>query len=275
MKLAFSTLGCPNYTLDEVIGTALKLGYEGVGIRTVQGVSMLPDLEAFSPKGLRETAKKFRDAGLFVTCVMSGVRFTSPDAGERAAQLKIAEAYIEIAHALGSPSIRIFGGPVKPEMNEEETTKRIVEGFRKTGEIAVKRGVTALLETHDTFSTGKKSRALLDEVNHPGIAIVWDFLHSMRFGESPEDSWRQIGPLVKDVHIKDSLNYSAETFDLKLPGKGKLPIKEVLRLLRDNGYGGWLTFEWEKGWHPEIEEPEIAIPFYAEYMKKLSGELGI
>ncbi len=26
------------------------------------------------------------------------------------------------------------------------------------------------------------------------------------------------------------------------------------------GYEGWITVEWEKRWHPEIEEPEVALP---------------
>jgi sugar phosphate isomerase/epimerase len=269
MKLAFSTLGCPLYSIDEIIAMAERNQYEGVGIRTVRGKSMLTDLEEFSPKGIAETAKKFKKAGLAVSCVMSGVRFTSPEAEERKTQLKIAEAYIEIAVLLESPYVRIFGGPIKPEMNEKETLDRIIEGFRKAGDLAQGRGVLLLIETHDSFATGKKTRALLDAVKHPGIAVVWDILHTIRFGETLQETWDAVGDWVKDVHIKDSLKFSPESFDLKLPGKGILPIHEAVKLLREKGWDEWLTFEWEKGWHPEIEEPEVAIPFYADYMRTL------
>jgi hypothetical protein len=40
-------------------------------------------------------------------------------------------------------------------------------------------------------------------------------------------------------------------------------------LLEQGGYDGYLSFEWEKAWHPEIDEPEVAIPQYATYMRKL------
>jgi hypothetical protein len=30
------------------------------------------------------------------------------------------------------------------------------------------------------------------------------------------------------------------------------------------GYRGYFNFEWEKRWHPEIEEPEVAIRHYAD-----------
>ena len=40
----------------------------------------------------------------------------------------------------------------------------------------------------------------------------------------------------------------------------------VLSLLRDEGYDRWVSFEWEKKWHPEIEDPEVAFPQYAKVM---------
>jgi len=235
----------------------------------------LPALEEFSPKHISHTATLFQRAKLSIPCVMTGVRFTSPDPLERERQLKDAEAYIEIAHALRSPTIRLFGGPIPPSQDEKQTLEWIIEGFRKTGDRAAQRGVLVLLETHDSFSTGAKARALLEAVSHPNIAIVWDFLHSIRFGEDIGQTWAQIGFWVKDVHVKDSSQYSAEGFDLKLPGEGRLPIREVIWLLHRNGYKGWLTFEWEKGWHPEIEEPEVAFPRYIAYIQGLLSEFGI
>jgi sugar phosphate isomerase/epimerase len=274
MKLSFSTLGCPQYTITQAVETAERYGYDGISLRTVSGESYLPKLEEFSPDKISVTAKLIQRAGLSVPCVMTGVRFTSPDPAERETQLRTAEAYIEIAYALGSPTIRIFGGPIPPDQDEYRTMEWIIDGFRKTRDLAARRGIRVLLETHDSFSTGVKARRLIEAVSHPNIAIVWDFLHSLRFGEPLEATWDQIGQWVEDVHVKDSSHYSPEGFDLKLLGKGTLPIAEAIRLLHRNGYDGWLTFEWEKGWHPEIEEPEVALPHYITYMKELLKEIG-
>lgn len=34
------------------------------------------------------------------------------------------------------------------------------------------------------------------------------------------------------------------------------------------GYKGYYGFEWEKGWHAEIEEPEVAFPHFANTMRQ-------
>jgi hypothetical protein len=45
-----------------------------------------------------------------------------------------------------------------------------------------------------------------------------------------------------------------------LLGNGEVPVQEMLSRRDGAGYRGWLSAEWEKRWHPEIEEPEVALP---------------
>jgi sugar phosphate isomerase/epimerase len=45
-----------------------------------------------------------------------------------------------------------------------------------------------------------------------------------------------------------------------LLGQGEVPVQEMIALLAHDGYQGWVSVEWEKRWHPEIEEPEVALP---------------
>jgi sugar phosphate isomerase/epimerase len=51
-----------------------------------------------------------------------------------------------------------------------------------------------------------------------------------------------------------------------LMGQGDVPFGEVLRLLTSGGYDGWIAFEWEKRWHLEIEEPEVALPDFVRVL---------
>ena len=44
-----------------------------------------------------------------------------------------------------------------------------------------------------------------------------------------------------------------------------------VKLMTERGYDGYYSLEWEKMWHPEIEEPEVAFPQYVEYMRKLQS----
>jgi len=269
MKLGFSSLGCPAYTVDQLIETATKFGYTGISLRTVRGESMLPSLAEFAPENISSTREKFARAGVEVLCVSSGVRFTSADRQERKHQLEIASQYIGIAKGLGSPYVRIFGGPYPGDQPESAVLENIVEGFKSSCEIAASQGVSVMLETHDSFSKGEKAADLVRRVGKSNLFIVWDILHSYRFGESFAETWKHAGPYIKHVHIKDSNSFNEKGFDLAMLGKGKLPVIEAVEILIRHGYKGFFEFEWEKGWHPEIPDAEIAFPHGAGYLECL------
>jgi len=57
--------------------------------------------------------------------------------------------------------------------------------------------------------------------------------------------------------------------DYVLFGGGEFPAEDCARLLKESGYGGWLSLEWEKMWHPQIEAPEVALPLFASKMRAL------
>ncbi len=54
-------------------------------------------------------------------------------------------------------------------------------------------------------------------------------------------------------------------------GKGELPIDRLYAALQSIGYDGWFTLEWEKRWHLEIEEPEVVIPAFADFIRALTS----
>ncbi len=271
IKLAFSTLGCPDYATRQIIDAAVHYGYKGVGIRTVSGTTDLASLPDFSEGGIRATADAFASAGIKVICMSSGVRFTSPDAAEQEKQARTARWYTDAAIRLSSPFVRIFAGPMGENEDPAETMNRMVEGFRSIADYAHPKGVTILIETHDTFSTGRSVGELITRINHPGVAVVWDTLHSLRGGETAEETWKLIGPMVRNVHVKDSAHFDTKSFDFVLCGEGRVPLVETLTLLDGAGYDGYIEFEWEKGWHPEIPAAEIAFPHFVEYMRRIRG----
>jgi len=45
-KLAFSTLGCPNWTIEQVGEAARRYGYDGIEVRLLDGELLPPDLDA-------------------------------------------------------------------------------------------------------------------------------------------------------------------------------------------------------------------------------------
>jgi sugar phosphate isomerase/epimerase len=274
MKLAFSTLGCHEYSVDEIIACAVKYGFDGVELRHVEKNVRLWETPDLKPETIGTTKKKFNDAGIEVAVVGTSVSFAFPEENVRRRHLDDLKRWAEVAQSLSCPYVRVFAGPVPEGGVMEESLKNNIEGYSEAQPLIAPYGIQLLFETHDNFSTSNTILPLLDGLNKPkdsgGIfGVVWDVLHPLRCGENVEETWENLKPYVKHIHIKDSFVFSETEADFKLCGEGKVPIPKIIELLKKDNYSGYLSFEWERGWHPEIAHCDIAFPHYAEYMKKL------
>ncbi len=268
MKLAFSSLSCPSLNVDELIRMARQYGFEGVELRTIENTINLWDLEAFSPSRLPATCENFKQSGLKVLVVGTSISFAKPQSDNKEKQLELLRKFSIIAHGLDCPYLRVFGGPIPEGQTYEEVLSRDIDGYKEAIEVAESYGIKLLFETHDDFSTSTAMLPLLEGTGGRA-GVIWDILHPYRFGESMETTCKNLLPYVCHVHIKDSAVYSKDGFDIALPGEGSVPIPLAVSLLKDAGYDGYLCFEWEKHWHPEIAEADISLPHFMRYMKEI------
>ncbi|MEN9385448.1 MAG: hypothetical protein RLZZ185_189, partial [Bacteroidota bacterium] len=109
---------------------------------------------------------------------------------------------------------------------------------------------------------------IMEETNHKNIGLVWDFFNMWSVTqEPPAQVYQVLKKYILHTHIKDAiLSGSGEKYTLL--GQGNAPVQVALHALKSGGYSGYYSFEWEKHWHPEIEDPEIAIPHYAKNFSK-------
>lgn len=266
LTFGFSTIGCPDYTVEQVVDTAKALGLTGVEIRFLRGTVDLASLPEFSPRGLPETRRRFEDAGVAVVAINTGVRMVSLDPAARAAQREAARVQIGMAAALGAPYLRLFGGPVPAEQDRERSLDAIAEGLGAIADESAASGVTSLIETHDDFCRSTSVLDLYRRGASDKLGVLWDTLHSHRFGESAQETWSRLGDRIRLVHVKDAMTANAQAFDFALTGEGRVPIRSFLDVLDAAGFKGYVDFEWEKGWHREIAGPEIALPHFAGYV---------
>ncbi len=267
MKLAYSTLGCPNWSLEQIIAAAQHNGYEGLEIRMLNGEILPPTLDKDARDQVRS---KSRAAGLKIICVDTSLRIATQDAEGKAAQIRDGIAFLEMAAEWESPFIRVFGGT--PEGTPvSDTIKVSAECLTTLAKRGQELGVTVLLETHDAFSS---SATVMDVLNlAPEAGALWDTLHPYRVGEQPSETAECLGNRCLHVHVKDGRRGANDNWDLKLLGEGEVPIPTILATLHSRNYQGWLSVEWEKKWHPEIEEPEIAIPQHAELLREYLADI--
>ena len=86
---------------------------------------------------------------------------------------------------------------------------------------------------------------------------------------SQNTPWPNLGQWIRHTHLKDSVQVGKER-KYVLPGTGDVPMERQIMALRNIGYKGYYCFEWEKVWHPDILEPEVAFP---DYVKLVTGYL--
>ena len=268
MKLAYSTLACPNWSLEQIIDAAQRNGYDGLEFRLLNGDILPADLD-------KETRNRVRTqcaaAGLKIICVDTSIKIATQDPEGQVAQIRDAMAYLEMAAEWSSPFIRVFGGTPEgtPKAEAVKVSTDCLTTLAKRGQDL---GVRVLLETHDAFSSSTMVMDVLNQV--PEAGALWDTLHPYRVGEQPTETAACLGDRCFHVHVKDGRRSDGEQWDLTLLGEGDVPVPSILSTLHTRGYEGWLSVEWEKKWHPEIAEPEIAIPQHAEVLRKYLAEVG-
>jgi sugar phosphate isomerase/epimerase len=275
LPIAFSTLGCPLWSFRAILESADRLGYGGIELRGIAGEMDLPKVPELSGSRLAETKKDLAALGIVVSDLGASSRMHEKDEAVREKQLDEGRRFIDLAQAMGVPYVRMFGDKLVPGEPKDETMKRIVEGFQQMAAYAKPAGVTVLIESHGDFTSSGDLDAILKAVGSEAFALLWDAHHTFVAGkEAPADTWRALGRHVRHTHLKDSKAEGAERRYV-LTGTGEVPVKEQVKVLAGAGYGGFYCLEWEKKWHPEIEEPEVAFPHYAKTMREYLAEAGV
>jgi len=100
------------------------------------------------------------------------------------------------------------------------------------------------------------------------VVLIWDVANSLAAGDSIAEAVGEVAPHLAHVHLRDARSVEGQQHWLPvLAGRGAVSFDDAVNALRGLQYDGYVSFEWEKYWHPEIEEPEVALPDFVEAMK--------
>ncbi len=272
MKLSFSTLGCPNWSFDEIVLRASQYGYDGVAFRGLGGELDLTEVVEFSPSARANTRRRLEQAGLATSMILTSAAMMIDDAAKLEASLQLGRSHIDVASDLECPYIRVFGGQMPVGISYAVAVQRAGDRLRRLGDYAAQRGVYVLIESHDDWVLTSRLRRAVEAADHPNVGILWDVHHPVRIaGESVAQAWENLGPWVRCVDLKDSVTDFEERLGYRYVqiGDGEIPLKDALRLLKAAGFDGWLTFEWEKVWHPDLADPSVAFPEFIARIRAL------
>jgi sugar phosphate isomerase/epimerase len=268
LRLSFSTLGCPDWSFEKITDFAAANGYSGIEIRGLQRQMDLTKCPEFnSRENIAATLKLMKGKGLRFVNLGSSAEMHHSDETERRKQMDEAKRFIDLAQQLNCPFIRVFPNKL-PKENREATIDLIVKGLTEAGDHAKGTDVMVLMETHGEVVEAAVLKQIMEKTNHPKVGLVWDVSNMWTVTkEPPAQVYAALKKYIHHTHIKDAA-LSDKGPQYKLMGKGEVPIFEAIDILYKDGYKGYYSFEWEKLWHPDIDEPEVALADYPKAMKQ-------
>jgi len=269
LPLAFSTLGCPDWDFKKITDYAVKHQYTGIELRGLKREIDLTKRPEFSnTKNIEATLKIMKDKKLRFVDLGSSCTLHFPEGAEREKNIAEGKAYIDLAAQLNCPNVRVFPNLLPKDKDKDETMDFIVKGLLELGNYAKASKVMVLMETHGDLVWTQDIDRIMQHASHPNVGLVWDPTNMWTITkEPPSEMYRILKKYIHHSHIKDAKLVDGKPQYTRM-GQGEVPIFEAVDALAKSGYKGYYSFEWEKLWHPELEDPETALADYPLAMKK-------
>ncbi|MDI9513609.1 MAG: AMP-binding protein [Clostridiaceae bacterium] len=265
MKLAFSTLGCPDFDWPDIYSMAKDLGFDGIEIRGLGKDIFAVRAKPFTEAELPNTIKKLQQLRLEIPCLSSGCCLKFADKASENHDEII--QYIELAAKLKTPYIRVLAD-LEPQPKGEVDDEVVLSSLKKLAPIAEEKGVTLLVETNGVYTDTRRLFNLLNAVGSDAVAALWDIHHPYRFaGETPGQTVQNLGAYIKYVHVKDSV-MEDDKVSYRMMGEGDLPINDFMLALRSINYNGYISLEWVKRWAADLDDAGVVFPNFANYMSR-------
>jgi len=238
-RLALHTWTLDTTPLAEALRAVKNAGWNGVELRRV-------DFARCFERGMSnaQVLDLVRGSGLKVGTmgIEYGILFAKGE--ERRRLFKSLEETCVNAAALGCEMLMTAIGP------GEGTAKDAVAGLKEAGDIVKAHGLRlafAYSAVHDWLNNFEIAREILSQVSHPSVGWLIDAYHFERSGAGGRGFEDIPGKEIFAFQYSDvpdtPLTANTRPTDRLLPGKGKVRWKEVLELLAEKNYQGWLSYE--------------------------------
>jgi len=266
LRWCFSTLGCPELSLDQVCALAAEFNVQALEIRALSGRVDLHTCAAEFGWSAQTTAELLARYRCKIAVAGSSFKLVGNTPEMRREFLD----YCQWADSWHFPYVRVFGGGTWGQVLTSADIGQAAETVVWWRNEQQSRGwkVEMLLETHDAFSASEPCEKLLARLEK-AVGVIWDSHHTWRLGEEPPaETWSRLSPWIRHVHLKDSIDKPSarHPYTYVLPGDGQAPLAEIVGLLREHNFAGAVSIEWEKLWHPYLPPLRSAL----ERMKSLS-----
>lgn len=230
-------LGVP---LENLFTKARELGFDGVEL--CLGKNYKEHL-LFSEEGIERIQALSEAAGGVISSFSPGgfcsYTYTHPDDAVRAEGMRMLNHLSRVAPQLGVKVILVpfFGEGTLRDVSDP----RLIEGLRRTGEVAARYGVTLGIES---TRSAEDLLVLLDAVGLDSVGVYYDMGNATHYGYDSPTEIRTLGKHICQIHMKD--------LGGKHLGEGGVDFQAVGDAIRSVGYDGWLVLETPTGEDPDV-----------------------
>ncbi|MFM9995621.1 MAG: sugar phosphate isomerase/epimerase family protein [Phycisphaerales bacterium] len=272
-RTAFSTVACPDWTLERAATAAAEWGYDGVELRTFgygsADLACDPALTA-GPK----VRRVFSERGVQTACLATGVRFdepiTPPVIGrvirDTEKSVRQGKAAVDLAAQIECPYVRVFGFEFPRGERRKTAVARIEERLRMVLDGARHTGVKVVLENGGSFPRAADLADVIDRIASPLLGAAYSAPVAFAAGEDPAEGARELGGRLWVAKLKD---YSG---GVPCPlGQGDVPCAAFVRSLAERGFAGWLVCEWDRLWLPDLVPAEAVLPSAVKRVYEWAG----
>lgn len=238
---------------------------QGTASPTALTSSEVGDMHAEAVATLKET-------GLPIPIFSIAQNFAKVDPAERENQLSKIKFGVDEAVLYGAGVVRVFAGDVAEGITFDQAREWIVEGLSKASEYAYERDIRLALENHGTLAgRGDQVKGLIEDVRkrsgNDALGANPDTGNFLLVNQPSHEAIQQVASYANMVHFKDFLRepsghegfaYQAlngDRFIGTAVGEGEVNLGACIQALREGGFDGWLSVEYEGE-----EDPFTAVP---------------
>lgn len=272
----FHSVGLPRRTILEAIDMVAAAGYSAIELNA----ETLPWAPAHvtpqtPPQDRRDIAENCRRHGLSIPAIGAHIEMVSADPGERSAAVAYVNGCTDLAVDVGSPIIHILSGPQPTAGTAAEVWRWFADAVVATTQHASNRGVVLAIEAiagHLFHCVDDYHRLAKDLAGVP-FRVNFDPSHLEVQGENPRRIVDELGDRIVNVHLKDGKGLYPD-FTFPPLGQGTIDFDELVRGLRDAGYKGALSVEYEAQVYGFDESEDTILRNGAIFLDRLGAQRG-